>query len=228
MWLRIKHSFAKFSRRLLSVEKFPIFAQISDGTKSWSSLRSSRRHSPITKIHPPKEHPMIRTCLLSALSLLALVTGCDTPTKPIPMGRCAVEQECQPAEGPCLSPGAFAGCGICRRPLPSEICRSDADCSALGSPYICASSPTLCLCSSETVCMKGCAADSECSEGQRCGASHRCEPKACIAPSDCPTDFRCDGGQCLRKSCTTSRDCSGYCVGSACYSTPGTCTLPRP
>lgn len=228
MWLRIKHSFAKFSRAWTSDGNIADQASISDGIKSGSNLRSIRRQGPIMKIHPHKELPMIRTCVLSLLSLFVLATGCDAPTKPIPMGRCAVEQECQPAEGPCLSPGAFAGCGICRRPLPSELCRTDSDCSALGSTYICASSPTLCLCSSETVCMKGCSADTECSEGQRCGTSHRCESRACTTASDCPTDFRCDGGQCLRKSCTTSRDCSGYCVGSSCYSTPGTCTLPRP
>lgn len=228
MWLRIKHSFAKFSRDPRSVGMTAFQRDFSDGTKSWCSGSSNRRHKPIMKIHPPKELAMFRTCVWSVLSLFLLASGCDAPGKPIPMGRCAVEQECQPAEGPCLSPGAFAGCGICRRPLPSEICRTDADCSALGSSYICASSPTLCLCSSETVCMKGCSADTECSEGQRCGTSHRCEPKSCTAATDCPTDFRCDAGQCLRKSCTTSRDCSGYCVGSTCYSTPGTCTLPRP
>jgi len=172
---------------------------------------------------------MNRSFMLTGLAFTALLLGCDTPTtKPIPMGRCAVEQECQPAEGSCLSPGGFAGCGICRRPLPSEVCTSDAVCAALGPTYICGSSPSLCLCSSETVCMKGCAADSECSEGQRCAANHRCEPKACVSASDCPTDFRCDAGQCLRKPCTSSRDCGGYCVNSSCYSAPGTCNLPRP
>ena len=172
---------------------------------------------------------MKRIFVFAQLALSALLfSACDTPTKPIPMGRCAVEQECAPAEGACLSPGQFGGCGICRRPLPSEVCASDAACAAMGPTYICTNSPSLCLCSGETICVPGCSADSECGEGQSCGRTHRCEPRACASASDCPTDFRCDTGKCSRKSCSTSRDCSGYCVSTACYSTPGTCTLPRP
>ncbi|HNO70066.1 MAG TPA: hypothetical protein PKI49_16235 [Pseudomonadota bacterium] len=172
---------------------------------------------------------MKRAMLCTAFALAALlISACDSPPKPIPMGRCATEQECTPAEGTCLSPGQFAGCGICRRPLPSEICTSDAACAATGPTAICTNTPALCLCGGETVCTNGCAADSECSEGQRCAANHRCEPKACVSASDCPTDFRCDAGKCSRKPCATSRDCSGYCVNSACYASPGTCNLPRP
>jgi hypothetical protein len=54
------------------------------------------------------------------------------------------------------------------------------------------------------------------------------KPSPVSSASDCPTDFRCDSGKCARKPCTTSRDCSGYCVNTACHSTPGTCNLPRP
>lgn len=169
-----------------------------------------------------------RTLTYTSLALAFLVAACDTPAKPIPMGRCAVEQECQPSEGSCLSPGQFAGCGICRRPLPSEICRTDADCAMAGVGYICTNTPSLCLCSGETVCKPGCTADSDCGEGERCATNHRCEAKSCTSASDCPTDFRCDSGKCARKPCTTSRDCSGYCVNTACHSTPGTCNLPRP
>lgn len=171
----------------------------------------------------PRSHALTRLAF-AALLLLA----CDTPAKPIPMGRCAAEQDCTPAEGTCLAPGQFAGCGICRRPLPSEICTSDAACAASGPTSVCVNTPSLCLCSGETVCANGCTADSDCREGQTCAANHRCQPKACAAASDCPTDFRCDAAQCVRKPCTTSRDCTGYCVGTACYSTPGTCNLPRP
>lgn len=172
---------------------------------------------------------MKRAMLCTAFALAALlISACDSPPKPIPTGRCATEQECTPAEGTCLSPGQFAGCGICRRPLPSEICTSDAACAATGPTAICTNTPALCLCGGETVCTNGCAADSECSEGQRCAANHRCEPKACVSASDCPTDFRCDAGKCSSKPCATSRDCSGYCVNSACYASPGTCNLPRP
>jgi len=154
--------------------------------------------------------------------------GCEDPPKPIPVGSCAAEQECAASEGTCLSPGQFAGCGICRRPLPSELCTNDAACAAMGKNAICTNSPSLCLCGGETVCTFGCGADSECGEGQRCGGTHRCEAKTCATAADCPTDFRCDAGSCKRKGCGKSSDCSGYCVNGSCFSTPGTCQLPRP
>lgn len=155
-------------------------------------------------------------------------SACETPTKPVPAGRCATEQECAPSEGFCLSPGAFGGCGICRRPLPSELCTTDAQCVHMGKTAICHSSPSMCLCSGETICTIGCALDSECAEGQACGPTHRCQPKTCKSAANCPTDFVCDGSSCKRNACVRSLDCQGYCVNSGCYATPGTCNLPRP
>jgi hypothetical protein len=134
--------------------------------------------------------------------------------------QCRTDADCPPQSfNECVPPGVFPGCGICDG-SPST-CSSDADCAAMGSAWICES--VGCVCQGQTHCVQGCASDPDCAIGEVCGPTHRCQPKPCHVPSDCPANFACSGTSCQRLPCTTDAACQGYCVKDSCYAMPGTC-----
>ncbi len=136
---------------------------------------------------------------------------------------CSAEQQCPQGTGFCTRPDQDLGCGICMNPPEEEVCQGDGDCAA-GS--IC--EPLRCACMGQHVCVPGCTSDAECGEGEACGDDGRCAAARCQSQDECPVNFRCDSGGCLRRACTTSESCEGYCVGGSCYAEPGSCNFPPP
>jgi len=121
----------------------------------------------------------------------------------------------------CLAPGAFAGCGACNS--EPSTCTIDNDCKAMGATMIC--QPRTCACDFENDCVAGCTSDAQCGEAQACNlTSNHCEALACAATPDCPVDFACTDGHCIRATCETDNDCDAFCVGGACYQQAGVCT----
>jgi hypothetical protein len=141
-------------------------------------------------------------------------------------GQCRGHQDCTNPSVPCVPPGTPTGCGTCFDPDPT--CVSDNECKPQGETFICA--PVPCACSPASACAAGCTDDSMCAIGEACGADHRCAPKTCAAPADCPTNFECAGMPmtCARTACSGDADCSGFCVLEKCYDMPGTCSPPVP
>jgi len=153
----------------------------------------------------------------------ASIVAVNCPYSTIDSSRdCSAELACPPNDGQCSYPGQDLGCGICYRPADGT-CLSDAECTTgtLCEPLRCACEPT-------SVCLPGCTAATDCGEGRVCGDGGRCVATACAGAADCPPNFRCDSGGCLRKQCTASDSCDGACVLGQCYSEPGTCTFPVP
>jgi hypothetical protein len=72
-------------------------------------------------------------------------------------------------------------------------------------------------------CQQGCLDDTGCQLGEACGADHRCRPRTCAGPADCPLNFDCSGGACARRSCASDGVCQGACVNGRCYPTVGYC-----
>ena len=142
-------------------------------------------------------------------------------------GQCRTDQDCTNPNVPCAPPGSPPGCGTCFDPPTS--CLDDSACKGQGETYICA--PVPCACSPASACAEGCTSDAMCAVGQACGADHRCAPKTCAAPADCPENFECAGAPmmaCARKTCAGDGDCSGFCVHGQCYDQAGTCSPPVP
>lgn len=138
---------------------------------------------------------------------------------------CTAEHPCDPSSGQfCRDPGASAGCGICFRVPPGDACEADAACD----PGAICVLPA-CSCDGTTkTCLPGCATAADCGEGERCAPDHRCRALPCATPSDCPRNFRCDAGACLRVSCAASADCDDLCVNGRCWSEAGTCSYAVP
>jgi len=136
-------------------------------------------------------------------------------------GDCA-SQSSTPGLLYCAVPGSpAASCGNCPGGGATD-CRADTDCRTGGGTMICerycgGACPT-------GHCVAGCTAATACAVGTACGASGRCEPTACQARADCPTNFDCLNSVCVRAACTSDSNCSGNCVLGACYSTLGVCT----
>lgn len=154
------------------------------------------------------------------------------PKKEIPAGSCTVEQDCSQSFELCFAPGQKLPCGICYNPDPSEVCNDDSMCKQIDPTWICAASQSLCTCSGETLCIEGCTTNSNCALGEVCSSTNHCVPKPCTTSAECPVDFICtnsnSGLGCLRKSCTSSSQCDGYCVNGYCYSSAGFCSPPPP
>ncbi|MCA9519060.1 MAG: hypothetical protein KC635_29195 [Myxococcales bacterium] len=138
---------------------------------------------------------------------------------------CTAELPCSPTEGrSCRATGERRACGHCVQVPPDGDCQTDAECQ---SGDICAVPACACVDDVKT-CVPGCASAAECGEAEVCGADHRCAPSACESAADCPRNFRCDAGGCLRAACTTSDGCDDLCVNDRCWSEPGVCELPVP
>jgi len=149
--------------------------------------------------------------------------SCDGAACPI--DGCFAEQACEEPMAMCWSPGETLPCGMC---MPAGMidnpCTSDGECAA---GTVCEWDTSGCLCEPAQACVAACTAGS-CDEGQTCGADGHCATTSCGAPEDCPPNFKCDAGGCLRKVCGSSEVCEGYCVNSKCHGAPGYCSPPPP
>ena len=144
----------------------------------------------------------------------------------LPPGGCRLDLDCTDGKR-CLAPGASPGCGPCL--APTNPCTSDGDCAQLGAAMICQDIPCHCN-GAPRGCTSGCASDADCSDGESCGADHRCQPLPCTLDSECGYGFRCvgAGGTCARPLCDRDADCAGigFCVLHTCYPTAGMCIFP--
>ena len=114
-------------------------------------------------------------------------------------------------------------CGTCNN-LPST-CATDTDCNFATTGNVCRE--RACGCAAQTDCQLGCGATG-CREGETCDQqTQRCEQARC-ATTPCPSGFACvlgpTGDVCVRRSCTSDRDCGDvFCVQGQCRSTLGQC-----
>ena len=152
----------------------------------------------------------------------AVDAGTDAGPRMLGDGRCRSETDCEGRLGDrCLEPGGFLGCGICRMPDPSEVCTDDSMCDG----RVCERDPRDCFCGGESTCRAGCSADS-CEVGEECMPDGHCGPASCDGVAECPSQFDCVEGGCVRFRCEGDGDCpgEGWCVRGACYDEPGSCT----
>ncbi len=135
----------------------------------------------------------------------------------------------------CFPPGA-ANCGVCT----GDTCVSDSECA---EGDFCVDILALCACSGTGVvtgCLPDCG-DAPCPSDEyecvtRPGGS-ACVLARCTTGSyECGFNQVCDADDgsadvhgCVRRLCATDADCEcGSCIGSRCYSGPGTCQPPAP
>lgn len=193
--------------------------------------------------------PAVATCNGSTWEVARSNIACAVDGGPDADGggaSCRQQADCGPGDY-CRAPGGAYLTGVAL----GQPCSSDDACApGTGGPSC---SGGACVCQSTQFsprpqpggqgsgyCMAPCATDADCAgsplgalygdgTGFVCGAGGHCVPKACAAPSDCPSDFDCTANQCVRRSCAADADCpaSSACVDGACYAGPGAC-LPLP
>jgi hypothetical protein len=167
----------------------------------------------------------VRDAAMADAAPIDLSTGGGAPLD-LGDGVCSIEHSCK--SGMCYAPGEFMGCGACRPP-PKDTCTSDADCKPLGTSYICSSDPRDCFCSAVAICRPGCAGPADCdATWQVCGGDNRCTGMPCGGPGSCPANYDCVAARCAPRACTSSADCTGYCVNGLCYASAGHCGFPPP
>jgi len=120
----------------------------------------------------------------------------------------------------CTTPDTALAMGVC----PQSDCTMDSDCRTTNPTAIC--NPLDCD-FPNGMCAPGCTGDTACPDAQACDlATNHCRAKSCTQASDCPINFLCASGACMRDTCTKDADCSGFCVIGRCFETAGECRGP--
>jgi len=170
--------------------------------------------------------PSVATCDGGAWSISLLAVACTD------QGRgdgCRKDQDCQGPSEYCatVEVGGIMYCGT-----PSDmLCSSDSECADAGSGgFVCEETTCPSGAFAGKACFPGCT-DASCGPSEEtglvCGTRHRCEPKACAKPSDCPQNFDCTAQACRRRTCSADSECTGYCVNGQCRDALGKCEQPR-
>jgi hypothetical protein len=106
----------------------------------------------------------------------------------------------------------------CSRSGNGFLCQSDADCKNQTGTYCH-------LCEGVGSCYPTCAQAPCPGPAEVCNPqSLRCEPKACQANSDCPTNFECSNKLCQRTACKLDSQCgNGVCIDNLCHEDNARC-----
>ncbi|HEY5934729.1 MAG TPA: hypothetical protein VIU61_08840 [Kofleriaceae bacterium] len=161
--------------------------------------------------------PSYRGCIAASR------TPAECPLLGCPSPQCCDEQADCSNLTDCVPPGTPFACGSCNS--QENSCTTDGECKAQRATAIC--EPIPCSCDGNKACTEGCVDDTMCAQGQTCDtAANRCQVATCDDAGDCPPNFGCDDGLCIRAICTDDTDCVGFCVEGSCHSSLGECRGP--